>query len=85
MLTRVARALCKEDGKDWNEINDWGKCNYHDLAKAAIEAMREPTDAMMAAGVQTCGEVTFSGIPSWRAMIEAALTSSAEGAAITTK
>lgn len=38
MVERVARAL--EDATDAN-------CTYEELARAAIEAMREPTDAMM--------------------------------------
>jgi hypothetical protein len=44
-----------------------------EIAKIAIAAMREPTDDMIVAGAQTYQGVTYSGIPSWEAMIAAAL------------
>ena len=46
MVERVARALCRESEiypeDQWERLADW--------ARAALEAMREPTEAMEAAG-----------------------------------
>lgn len=70
MIERVARALAKlADNDNWNE--------FVPDARAAIEAMREPTDAMMAA-VDCAGEKAdwLSGrawTAAWQAMIDEAL------------
>jgi hypothetical protein len=46
MIERVARAIYKVDGdKGWHLHSKF----YLDSARAAIEAMKEPTDAMMQA------------------------------------
>lgn len=92
MVERVARALCKADGKNPDALEPgdafgtdghmrngdpahslWREWN--ERAVAAIEAMREPTDEMIEAGVtadfgKNLGErVTFAH----QAMINAAL------------
>lgn len=58
MIERVARALCSADGKDPDAlcgiftcdgegtVKNW-QYHYPFQARRAIEAMREPTDAMM--------------------------------------
>lgn len=75
MIERVARAICLADtGLPEGETADareWYRC----AARAAIEAMREPTDAMLAEGGVA---MSFASHPSdanrsWRAMIDAAL------------
>lgn len=48
MIERVARAIC--DASHDNPDPDWRA--YEHLARAAIEAMREPTEAMSSAGAR---------------------------------
>lgn len=75
---RVARALFKmfrsvpPQGEAWRD--------YLEDAKTVIEAMREPTEAMVLAGYDTgspgfCDEPGENGTPAevWDAMIDAAL------------
>lgn len=78
MIERVARAIASADPDqagqvDGSEMGDyfWEKYrdHYMTIARAAIEAMREPTRAMHEAGLKT------TGMPSntFRDMIGAAL------------
>ncbi len=87
MVERVARAMfAHEHGGDKASIDRGAAAWEHDgnlyleLARAAIAAMREPTDAMVIAGAQhiagiqhpisdTAGDTKGR----WRAMIDAAL------------
>lgn len=92
MVERVARAImgdnnvrCMDDRCGCAGYERW-ECalgtNPHDMARAAIEAMREPTDAMRNAkdkygdGIcwgydcHICGGITDE---KWRSMIDAAL------------
>ena len=58
MIERVARAVeiaAKVNGRNWDKI-----------ARAAIEAMREPTEAMLDYGTR----------PTWQTMIDMALKES---------
>lgn len=74
MIERVARAICKADGQDPDhegELTDEGTFQWQSYvtdARAAIEAMREPTKAMIAA----CYPDEDAGLI-WRDMIDAAL------------
>ena len=64
MIERVARAMCAADGGS-QEVDVH---HYRDMARAAIAAMREPTEAMT--------RTLWTGIPpkaAWRTMIDAAL------------
>ena len=80
MVERVARAMCAaaEDDWDWsvfyivdaNDTAETGREVYRDMARATIEAMREPTDAMLLADPRR--EMDLSE-ESWEAMIDAAL------------
>ena len=68
LVERVARALCEDCGLDWETATQEG---WERQARAAIAAMREPTEAMLEAGRSTpprtrCLEV-------YRAMIDEAL------------
>lgn len=83
MVERVARAISP---KTWDDPVCGGLAK--EAARAAIEAMREPTEAMMKAG-EACDEMwdEFTATPKhaascevhWQAMITAAL-SDTEGA-----
>jgi molecular chaperone DnaK (HSP70) len=78
MIERVARALAEnERGADlWDEISNdsdidyIGKNEFRDLARAAIEAMREPTEGM----VEAANLHESNGVyADWQAMIDEAL------------
>ncbi len=68
LVERVARAICDEmhiQGKSW------GGLQRHKLARAAIAAMREPTEAQLKAVQEWPGQQSYTDI--WQAMIDAAL------------
>lgn len=74
MVERVAEAIMAR-------IGDGGQMTGRDLALAAIEALREPTTAMLDCGVAFALQVSIGGDYRWtdyvgdkhRAMIDAAL------------
>ena len=82
IVERVARALCDDTLKRWRSPIALQKEPWREFipaALAAIEAMREPSDAMITAGII---ERHDSVVPEawslataniWRAMIDAAL------------
>lgn len=70
MIERVAKAISAKIGDQ-----DWRDSIY--LAKAAIEAMREPTQNMMNGTAGLRGDPSDPEI--YRAMIDAALQSDNEG------
>ena len=55
MVERVALALWQDRHPDhgWNDI---GKINYEGHARAAIEAMRKPTEEMINAGARAISD-----------------------------
>ena len=66
MVERVARAI--RESEEWSSF--WGEEESLVLARAAIEAMREPTNKMLAAAMaETATDLTAE----YRAMIDAAL------------
>lgn len=86
MLERVARAiaLAALDPETRAAVNPdkWFVAeSYYDLARAAIEVMREPTDAMKSApydaeidfGPGGTGDIEANPLNVWQAMIDAAL------------
>ena len=74
MIERMARAICKSRGDDWERE---GPDGYLHEAMAAIEAMREPTDAMKAAAVHAAMDTKGTVIAAiWSAMIGAASVAS---------
>lgn len=90
VIDRVASAICEADCGCISE-NEMARC--HQLAKAAVGAMREPTETMRQAGWgrthpdsgdplpqhdEVEGEGWLPGI--YRAMIDAALTEDKESA-----
>lgn len=68
MVNRVALAIAKASG-----INDWFKAadEYEEEARAAIEAMWEPTPDMIATAKQFSKPISEREI--WQAMVSAAL------------
>lgn len=79
MVERVARSLSPHAFSEASEGALWGpraRQDAMDKARAAIEAMREPTEAMMAAGdsLAVPDEGYYPGAgPVWVIMNEAAL------------
>lgn len=79
MVERVARAIYDSAGSSptgqpsWDqedsEMHEWIKCH----ARAAIEAMREPTDLMWGRGAFAMERYPNGPLETWRAMIDAAL------------
>jgi hypothetical protein len=64
MIERVSRAIAEADS---------AAATYDELARAAIEAMTEPTEAMINARFRVLGQ---GGQAEWQAMIRAALKES---------
>jgi hypothetical protein len=71
MVHAVAEALradcLRTFGAAWSYDVSWA------FARAAIEAMREPTDEMIIAGSNFCGRDTGAATFAWKAMVNAAL------------
>jgi len=91
MVERVARAIWNEDSVratgrdrriDWSDAGPADHAKFASLARAAIAAMREPTDGMVQAGQEewgpSVGTIMLSDLMrrTHRAMIDATLTSS---------
>lgn len=73
MIERVAKAILDEQRKNRSAFPD-----NRDLARAAIEAMREPAEGMVDAGVAAWGspssvDVYENIVAEYRCMIDAAL------------
>jgi hypothetical protein len=74
MIKRVADAMQVAGDKWVNEGHaDWRDIDLKVLARAAIEALREPTKAMVAASNPHPAEQEIA-IFAWQAMIDAALS-----------
>lgn len=62
MIDRVARALCDVQATSaWRRLEESGgsiptRDDFREAARAAIEAMREPTEAMREEAILMCGE-----------------------------
>ena len=85
IIERVARAIY--EGRNGPGCRAWGSQPashqepYLKDARAAIEAMREPTEAMLDAGKWVSplyDDPTPAAVEYWETMIEAALTSPSE-------
>jgi len=80
MVERVARAICESTEADiFDELDAHSifRAVYIQQARAAIEAMREPTDEMIEAGlehqVHTVENSRASTFVRWSWMVDAAL------------
>jgi len=66
MTNHVTRALAT--------LGNHHQCEWRELARAAIAALREPTEAMVEAGLNHIDPCRASDLAqAWRAMIDAAL------------
>jgi len=74
MIERVARAICRAEYGP----GDAGWANQIPAARAAIEAMREPTEGMLDKGAvaEGDGNLAQQALNIWAAMIDAALSPS---------
>lgn len=74
MVERVARAIHfrgDDQGDDaWDHCQTWLRMAAREQARAAIEAMREPTTEMKFCGIQ---EEAYGIDATWKAMIDTAL------------
>lgn len=75
MVERVAEAIHDAANREAGQDEYCSYAMAKEAARAAIEAMREPTDTMMEAGDDIdCGGITDPGARAfWRVMIGAAL------------
>lgn len=73
MVERVARAIARAEPLclPWDEISEIQKTLFRTAARAAIEAMREPTEAMVDATFVFANEPAAAV---YNAMIDAALS-----------
>lgn len=101
MVAKVARAICIAEAHErglaayapgadpWNVLQRSSKRPYFAMARAAIEAMMEPTEAMLAAGQPLVGHVGSSSLDAgddwigeaknvWQAMIRTSLSKGGE-------
>lgn len=76
MVEQVAKALWDHSGFlwSWDKVGPRDKDKYRAMARAAIIAMKEPTDAMVGAGVEGWKINGYHSIQFvWPCMIDAAL------------
>lgn len=90
MVERVARAIFEDaeaqmvaekhldKPRDWDRIFPWFRNSHIQYARAAIAAMREPTEAMQTVGaaglgVSDEGDICFNARQAWQDMIDVAL------------
>lgn len=77
MIERVAKAICLWDGADWDGTLGSRECSrnrYRDTARAAIEAMREPTDGQRNAYYELSHKTEVMVDAHWERAIDAALS-----------
>ena len=74
MIERVARAIyvATPRNKPYSLLTRFKRNALEAEARAAIEAIREPTEAMLDAIYVS--EQYYIGVPAWRAAIDAALS-----------
>lgn len=79
MIEKVARAICAsmhDEFNQWGELDSEEKDAFMGGARAAIEAMRQPTAFMADSGDEIFRSILaprYYTIPVWRSMIDAAL------------
>lgn len=69
MIERVAKAMAEAAGFCWENCT---QSQWKRDAKAGIEAMRQPTDAMLNAAMWQKGQQSYADV--WQTMIDAALS-----------
>lgn len=80
MVERVARRLWHlKYGTNWDDYHEDARAEFRQQARAAIEAMREPTETMIAAAWTERSSLDEAPTPGatfkllWQAMIDEAL------------
>ncbi len=74
VVERVAEAsFNKYWAHEWKNEDGVGRAAWLGMTRAAIEAMREPTDAMIKAAYENGDLVNYPAEDAWQAMIEKAL------------
>ncbi|RVI65314.1 hypothetical protein [Sinorhizobium meliloti] len=77
MIERVARSICAarhDEFNDWDSLDGDERGQFMTEARAVIDAMREPTDEMIAAGdMPDCDNPQKDAEGVYRNMIDAAL------------
>lgn len=76
VIGRVAKAMYSEPWRQpWEEIGPHAQAFWRRYARRAIEAMREPSDAMLDAGWEHTGDPCWKHnvADAWRVMIDEAL------------
>lgn len=75
MVERVARAIAGADRNQWDHMFAPRKAMFVCFARAAMAAMREPTEAMIDSGMNTgyAPACDLEVDAHWRAMIDEAL------------
>lgn len=73
MVEKVAKAMFAKGAVNvtWGGVDDLSRQMFMDFARTAIAALREPTEAMILAGVHHDNMGDMAG--RWRAMVDAAL------------
>lgn len=84
MVEKIALAICVADGGHWREPpfnnlhTDSLNNRWRFIARAAIEAMREPDDEMAKAGIAAWEKSPMAVVTQFRAMIDKAIQESGE-------
>jgi len=88
-LEAVARAIYENDVRTqqppinnypWENQNETSRSVYRDMARAALSAIREPTERMRNAGAYASREQgSFEPSPAFRAMIDSILDQGEQG------
>lgn len=75
MVDLVVKALwsAQQDSARQKPLTVAEHIAYECMARAAIDAMREPTEAMLNAGMKAVGYLNCGGRTEWQAMIDEAL------------
>jgi hypothetical protein len=71
MVEQIARGLSAYIGCRWEDVPD--KDAALNAGRVALKCMREPTDAMLAAGREADAGLLHNAASTWKAMIDAAL------------
>jgi len=79
MVERVAQALAREAHRTWEQLSDLDRFAFRAAARAAIEALRDPTPGMIEAAEthKLYGVTAPISVQAYRVMIARALSEGA--------
>ncbi|MDP3940644.1 MAG: hypothetical protein Q8R92_21225 [Deltaproteobacteria bacterium] len=78
MVEKIARAIYDFPETPWEEMREPVRNEFRQRARAALEAMREPTDAMRNRYYELSFKTDTFNDGTWERSIDAALTDSGE-------